>query len=66
MGCLSLTLPSAKANGIHALPLKYAFDKHFNCYFFFANWPVPGSPLAYFALSASVFATSVSEYGKAV
>lgn len=29
-------------------PLIYAFDKHFNCNFFFVNWPVPGSPLSYF------------------
>ncbi|WP_248403469.1 YwaF family protein [Butyrivibrio fibrisolvens] len=30
-------------------PLIYAFDQHFNCNFFFVNWPVPGSPLSYFA-----------------
>lgn len=29
-------------------PLIYVFDKHFNCNFFFVNWPVPGSPLSYF------------------
>ena len=29
-------------------PLIYAFDKYFNCNFFFVNWPVPGSPLSYF------------------
>lgn len=30
-------------------PLIYVFDKLFDCNFFFVNWPVPGSPLSFFA-----------------
>ena len=30
-------------------PLIYLFDKHYGCNFFFVNWPVPGSPLSFFA-----------------
>ncbi len=31
------------------VPPIYAFDKRFDCNYFFVNWPVPGTPLSWFA-----------------
>ena len=31
------------------VPPTYMFDKHFGCNYFFVNWPVPDSPLSWFA-----------------
>lgn len=31
------------------VPPIYAFDKHFECNYFFVNWPVPNSPLSWMA-----------------
>ncbi len=34
---------------IIVVPPIYLFDKHFGCNYFFVNWPVPGSPLEWWA-----------------
>ena len=31
------------------VPPIYLFDKHFNCNYFFVNWPIPNSPLSWLA-----------------